>query len=72
MSEAAGTLLAFGFQGMHLHQIIGTCYPANHASIRVLEKVGMHFEGCLRENRWCKGNWRSTNVHALLEREWQA
>jgi ribosomal-protein-alanine N-acetyltransferase len=72
MPEAATTMLAFGFQQLHLHRIFGTCHPANHASIRVLEKIGMSYEGCLRENRWCKGVWRSTNVYAILEHEWRA
>ena len=61
MTEAAQAMIAFGFEELYLHRIIGTCHPDNHGSIRVLEKVGMHYEGCLHENRWCKGKWRSTN-----------
>lgn len=71
MAEAAKALVTFGFRDLHLHRIVGTCHPDNLASIRILEKVGMQYEGCLRQNRWCKGSWRSTNVYAILEDEWE-
>ena len=71
-TEAARAMLAFGFASLHLHRIVGTCHPANHASVRVLEKLGMAYEGCLREQKWCRGHWRNTNVYAVLDHEWQA
>jgi RimJ/RimL family protein N-acetyltransferase len=71
-SEAAQALLAFGFESLNLHRIVGTCHPANQGSIRVLEKVGMSYEGCLREHKWCKGHWRSSNLYAVLDHEWRS
>lgn len=71
-SEAAQAMLAFGFESLNLHRIAGTCHPANQASIRVLEKVGMLYEGCLREHKWCKGHWRSSNLYAVLDHEWRS
>jgi RimJ/RimL family protein N-acetyltransferase len=70
-SEAAQVMLRFGFETLLLHRIVGTCHPANQGSIRILEKVGMSYEGCLRENKWCKGYWRSTNLYAILDHEWR-
>lgn len=70
MFEAAKSMVAFGFQTLRLHRIYGTCHPDNYSSIRVLEKIGMQYEGCFRENRLCKGNWRNTNIYAILEQEW--
>ena len=69
-TEAAQAMIAFGFERLHLHRIVGTCHPSNVGSIRVLEKLGMSYEGCLRENKWCKGYWRSTNLYAMLDHEW--
>lgn len=69
-TEAAATLLGFGFQHLHLHRIVATCHPDNQGSIGVLEKLGMSFEGCLRQQRWCKDDWRSTNFYSILEHEW--
>ena len=54
---------------MGLHRIIATCDPANSASVRVLEKVGMRYEGCFKGQKWCKGRWRDTAVYAILENE---
>jgi [ribosomal protein S5]-alanine N-acetyltransferase len=44
-TEAATAILAFGFESARLKEIIGLAFPANVASWRVLEKVGMRFVG---------------------------
>jgi ribosomal-protein-alanine N-acetyltransferase len=44
-TEAAKAILAFGFETARLEEIVGVAYPANVASWRVLEKVGMRFVG---------------------------
>jgi len=44
-SEAAGASLTFGFETLGLQRIIGLVLPENLASIRVLEKIGMHADG---------------------------
>jgi [ribosomal protein S5]-alanine N-acetyltransferase len=70
-TEAAMTLLQYGFEALHLHRIIATCQPENVASWRVMEKLGMqreaHFRKCIRrpDNRW----W-DEYLYALLEEEW--
>ncbi len=71
-SEAAGALVDFGFGTLGLHRIYAVCDPANAASARVLEKLGMRREGLLREHRWEKGRWVDELLYALLEREWRA
>ncbi len=70
-TEAVIALLALGFGQLSLHRIIATCDPANVASMRVLEKIGMYCEGHLRENKWVKGKWRDTLLYAILESEWR-
>jgi RimJ/RimL family protein N-acetyltransferase len=42
-TEAASACLAYGFEQLCLNQIIGRAASQNRASIRVLEKIGMHF-----------------------------
>ena len=54
-----------------MHRVTATCDALNLASARVLEKLGMHREGCLRQNLWTKGRWRDTLVYGLLEDEWR-
>jgi ribosomal-protein-alanine N-acetyltransferase len=42
-AEGALASLEFGFETLGLEQIVGIVHPENHASIRVLEKIGMTF-----------------------------
>jgi RimJ/RimL family protein N-acetyltransferase len=43
-SEAAGAALRYGFETLGLPRIVGVALPANRASCRVLEKIGLRFE----------------------------
>jgi ribosomal-protein-alanine N-acetyltransferase len=47
-------VLRFGFEAMRLNCIQAACEPDNTASSRVLEKVGMTYEGTLREHAFDK------------------
>lgn len=71
-TEVAARLLEFGFEGLGLHRIFATCRPANVASWRVLEHVGMRREGFLRQHRLMKGAWHDSYLYAVLEDEWAA
>jgi ribosomal-protein-alanine N-acetyltransferase len=69
-TEAAKALVAYGFDQLNLHRIFATCDPANVASERVLQKVGMKREGHLREHKLAKGRWRDSLLYAILSDEW--
>jgi ribosomal-protein-alanine N-acetyltransferase len=66
-SEAARAILDFGFNRHNLHRIMATCDPANRASARVLEKIGMQYEGRIRHHMLHKETWRDSLVYAILE-----
>ncbi len=68
--EAARALLAFGFEQLQLHRIWANCMLENTASARVLEKIGMRYEGCLQESELMKERWWSTKLYAMLDHEW--
>jgi RimJ/RimL family protein N-acetyltransferase len=70
-TEAARAVLAWGFDGMGFHRMIGRTEARNVASARVLEKLGMRLEAHLLENEWVKGEWQSELVYAMLEHEWR-
>jgi [ribosomal protein S5]-alanine N-acetyltransferase len=70
-SEAAKAMLSFGFEQLGLHRISATCDIENIASKRVLEKIGMQREGCLRSHQFIKGKWRDSLIYAILESEWK-
>jgi RimJ/RimL family protein N-acetyltransferase len=70
-TEAARAFLAFGFEEMGFHRVIGRTEVRNTASARVLEKLGMRLEARFVENEWVKGEWQSELVYAMLEHEWR-
>lgn len=69
-TELAQALLDFGFNKLDLHRIYATCDVDNIASARVMEKNGMHREGCLREYRLQGEHWRDQFIYAILDHEW--
>ena len=71
-SEAAHAMVQYGFTQLKVHRIWSWCMADNTASAHVLEKLGMHLEGRLRENEYFKGRWWDTLMYGLLESEWQA
>jgi ribosomal-protein-alanine N-acetyltransferase len=70
-TEAASALLEFGFNQLHLHRIWAYCIAENTASARVLEKIGMVYEGRQRESEHMKNRWWDTLHYAILEQEWR-
>ena len=37
--------------------------------MRIMQKIGMTYEGHLRENVWVKGSWWDTIIYAILQDE---
>ena len=70
-TEAATAVLAFGFTELNLHRIWANAIADNEGSRRVLEKIGMRYEGTLRENEWMKDRWWDTVLYGILEQEWR-
>ena len=70
-TEAAREIVRFGFEELGLHRIWSWCVADNVGSWRVMEKIGMHREGHLRENEFYKGRWRDTLMYGMLENEWR-
>jgi RimJ/RimL family protein N-acetyltransferase len=69
-TEAALLLLQFGFSELQMHRIYATCDPRNVASTRVLEKLGMTYEGHMRETMHIRDGWRDSLLYSILRREW--
>jgi ribosomal-protein-serine acetyltransferase len=72
MTEAARLCVDFGFRRMKAHRIRVAAATANHPSLRVIERLGFHFEGHARHAEWCDGRWLDHAVFGLLEHEWTA
>ena len=68
-AEALAAVLRFGFDSLGLHRIESRFMVGNEKSLRVMEKVGMKFEGVHRDLIYVKGRFVSVGVAAILERE---
>lgn len=66
-SEAARSMVQFGIGELGLHRIEATTAPDNAASQRVLEKIGMNYEGLARDHVLVGGHtWRDSLRYAIL------
>jgi RimJ/RimL family protein N-acetyltransferase len=70
-TEAAGAVLAFGFQALRLHRIHAHHFSGNTASQRVLEKIGMRHEGRLRGHIWKWDRFIDVENYGLLAEEFR-
>ncbi|WP_371679761.1 GNAT family N-acetyltransferase [Streptomyces sp. NBC_01276] len=66
-AEIGRQLLAYGFDELGLHRIYATCDPRNLGSSRVLSKIGMAYEGCLRHTALLHDGWRDSVIFSSLE-----
>lgn len=65
-TEAGLAVLDFGFDTLGLNRIEAHCFVGNRASARVLEKLGMRFEGTLRHHVLKDGTPRDGLLYARL------
>lgn len=70
-SEAARAVLGFAFDELKAHRVIAFCNANNLASARVMQKIGMQQDGCLREALWWNESWADELVYSILEREYK-
>ena len=49
-TEAASAVLAFARESLELKRVLAITLPENNGSIRVLEKIGLGFEGMIKLN----------------------
>lgn len=68
-TEALLRVMTFGFEDLRLNRIEAKCIKGNVASRRVMEKVGMTFEGTRRGEMLIKGSYRDIEVSAVTREE---
>ena len=69
-TEAAEAMVKFGFEELGLHKISGVCMSCNSASRRVMEKLGMKYEGTLRDDMLKNGKFLDLDHLSLLRDEY--
>lgn len=71
MTEAAQRVIRFGFSVLGLHRIEARYMIENAPSRRVMEKLGMTFEGVKRGSMLVKGLYRDIGTCAILTNEFR-
>jgi [ribosomal protein S5]-alanine N-acetyltransferase len=70
--DAARTLVNVGFRELKLHRISAAMGPDNTASIAIVHRLGMIYEGCIRDHVYTNGRWRKSLLYSVLVDEWAA
>jgi aminoglycoside 6'-N-acetyltransferase len=68
--EACRAVLEYLFSELKLHRVTADCDVDNHASYRLLERLGFRREAHHQESFWLGDRWGDESIYALLEREW--
>lgn len=69
-TEAARAVIDYGFAVLGLNRIHGHCLKRNPASGRVMEKLGMTEEGCLRQHIRKWNALEDVVIYGILRSEW--
>lgn len=70
-TEAARAVVNFGFAKLSLHRIQATHFGNNDASGRVMQKIGMLYEGCRRQHTLKWGEYRDIKLYGMLQEDWR-
>lgn len=71
MTEAVRLAVRFAFEEAKLHRVQAEVMPRNQASIRVLEKVGFHYEGYAEYYLKINGVWEHHNIYSITREHWR-
>lgn len=70
--ESTERVARYGFETLNLNRLSATVFPDNIASVRLLQRLGMVYEGCLRQYRATRGKLEDVHLYAALRSEWEA
>jgi ribosomal-protein-alanine N-acetyltransferase len=70
MTEAATAVTRWGFETLGLHKITVGCIEGNHASKRIIEKLGYRYLSRLEDDAWRDGAWWNHLRYEMLASEW--
>lgn len=68
-TEAAARVVQHAFEELKLNRVFAAALTRNPASSRVMEKIGMKFEGILREHLCKEGRYEDVKCYGLLREE---
>lgn len=72
MTEAGQAVLGMAFERLKLKRVHASHYGDNLASARVLEKLGLHREGCRQAHFMKNGQFHDQMLWGMLIEDWSA
>jgi len=71
-SEAARSLLTFGFEKLDLHRISARTSRDNIRSWLLMERIGMRREAHFKQSEFVNSEWQDEFIYAVLAEEWHS
>lgn len=68
--EAVAVLLTYAFEELRLHRVEAAVVPRNAASMRVVQKLGLRYEGVAERYLQIRGVWEDHARFAITDDEW--
>lgn len=72
ITEATRKIVHYGFTELGLNRIEARCNYNNLSSYRVMEKLGMQFEGVLRKQLKIKGQFIDQRMYSILKSDYES
>ena len=69
-TEAVQAVLKYGFEVLGLNRIHAKHFKRNPASGRILQKIGMKYEGCQRQHFKKWDNFEDIELYGILRSEY--
>lgn len=69
-TEAARTLVDYGFDALPVHRVSAAIGPDNLASVAIAKTLGMTYEGRIRDHVYTNQAWRDSLLYSILQPEW--
>lgn len=70
--EAVNALVADLIQRRGVHRVVAELSKDNHASARLLERLGMQFEALTVRSFWWRGRWDDNLYYSMTDEQWLA
>jgi len=68
--EASQAMLAYCFANYPIERVQARCFRENSSSARVMQKLGMQFEGTLRRSLFRRERYWDLHYYSILREEW--
>ena len=70
-AEAASAVMDFGFEALGLQRVGSQCFARNKESARVMEKIGLRYEGCMHQAFLKNGVYEDLLGFASVRDDWE-